>query len=307
MGNLLRRITLTVTAIIMLLLPGCTRQVTGSPEADNRSNQITPVQSPATTTINSHLATDRMQAPRPFHWPMLVDGSEGAAVRRLQQLLAELGYLPMTFQTAMHAQLGWKGQLEMINHPPVGHWSLKYKNTPDQLQKLWKVGHYGLITKGAVMSFEARHGLKTDGISGPKVLWNLVSDSIHQRQNTQGYTFIEVSMKQPEHLALWYDGRVVVRSLANTGISQSPTAIGTWPIYLQYRSQTMTGTTPSGQHYRDPGVPYVSYFYQGEAIHGFKRQAYGYPQSLGCVELPVDKASLVWKYVHYGTLVTVAP
>jgi hypothetical protein len=35
------------------------------------------------------------------------------------------------------------------------------------------------------------------------------------------------------------------------------------------------------------------------------RPYYGYPQSLGCVELPLSEARVVWPYLTYGTLVTV--
>jgi hypothetical protein len=41
-------------------------------------------------------------------------------------------------------------------------------------------------------------------------------------------------------------------------------------------------------------------------VHGFPRAAYGFPQSLGCVELPIPNAAIAWTYIHYGTPVTVA-
>ena len=48
----------------------------------------------------------------------------------------------------------------------------------------------------------------------------------------------------------------------------------------------MEGTNPDGSHYNDVGVPWVNYFSGGDAIHGFVRPGYGWPQSLGCVEVP---------------------
>jgi hypothetical protein len=42
-------------------------------------------------------------------------------------------------------------------------------------------------------------------------------------------------------------------------------------------------------------------------VHYFDRGSYGYPQSLGCVELPWNSAKFIWDYLTYGTLVTVAP
>ena len=93
----------------------------------------------------------------------------------------------------------------------------------------------------------------------------------------------------------------------NTGISASPTDVGTWPVYLRYRTQTMRGTNPDGTKYEDPGVPFVTYFYKGEALHGFIRPSYGTPQSLGCVEMTFADAEAVWPLTPIGTLVTVLP
>ena len=67
----------------------------------------------------------------------------------------------------------------------------------------------------------------------------------------------------------------------------------------------MRGTNPDGSHYADPGVPWVSYFHGGDALHGFIRPGYGYPQSLGCVEMPPANAEVVYPYTPLGTLVTV--
>ena len=68
----------------------------------------------------------------------------------------------------------------------------------------------------------------------------------------------------------------------------------------------MSGTNPDGSHYNDPGVPWVSYFNGGDALHGFDRPGYGYPQSDGCVEMPPSNAAVVWPMTPIGTLVTVA-
>jgi len=41
--------------------------------------------------------------------------------------------------------------------------------------------------------------------------------------------------------------------------------------------------------------------------HYIARGSYGYPQSLGCVELPYSAAAAAYPYLPYGTLVTVTP
>jgi len=43
------------------------------------------------------------------------------------------------------------------------------------------------------------------------------------------------------------------------------------------------------------------------AVHWYPRASYGFPQSLGCVELPSSAAKTAWQYLSYGTLVTVQP
>jgi hypothetical protein len=99
---------------------------------------------------------------------------------------------------------------------------------------------------------------------------------------------------------------VIYTSPCNTGISEAPTAPGTYPVYVRYLSTTMSGYNPDGSYYDDPGVPDVAYFNGGDAVHGFPRYSYGFPQSLGCVELPFAAAATVFPYDLIGTLVTVA-
>ena len=52
----------------------------------------------------------------------------------------------------------------------------------------------------------------------------------------------------------------------------------------------MSGTNPDGSHYNDPGIQWISYFHGGDALHAFIRPGYGYPQSLGCVEMTATDA-----------------
>jgi lipoprotein-anchoring transpeptidase ErfK/SrfK len=92
----------------------------------------------------------------------------------------------------------------------------------------------------------------------------------------------------------------------NTGIPSAPTATGTYPVFEHLPVTTMSGTNPDGSHYSDPGIPDVSYFNGGDALHGFTRAQYGSPQSLGCVEMPYSVAAQVYPYTPIGTLVHVS-
>jgi lipoprotein-anchoring transpeptidase ErfK/SrfK len=67
----------------------------------------------------------------------------------------------------------------------------------------------------------------------------------------------------------------------------------------------MTGTNPGGSHYSDPGIPDVSYFNGGDALHGYIRASYGFPQSDGCVEMPYSEAAAVYPFTPIGTIVHV--
>ena len=91
----------------------------------------------------------------------------------------------------------------------------------------------------------------------------------------------------------------------NTGVAGATTANGTFPVYARYTVTTMSGTNPDGSHYVDPGIQWVSYFNGGDALHGFVRGSYGFPQSDGCVEMPVANAAMVFPLTPIGTLVTV--
>ncbi len=224
---------------------------------------------------------------------------------RLQQLLASLGYLPLSFNGPSVAPNLWAQEHAAIN-PPSGSFSWRYGNVPAPLRNEWSPGASGTMTQGAVMAFEGDHGLATVGLSNP-LLWHyLINAAVGHQASTFGYTYVMVSEGSPESLTLWHNGHSVLTVPVNTGIPQAPTAQGTFPVYEHLRVTTMSGTNPDGSHYSDPGIPYVSYFNGGDALHGFLRAQYGSPQSLGCVEMSYADASRVWPYTPVGTLVNVA-
>ena len=204
-------------------------------------------------------------------------------VLRLQQLLGQLGYLPVT----------WTGR--------TFTWHSGY---PATLTSFWRPGQPNLITTGAIMAFQSQHGMRPDGTASPAMWAALLRAAEQQQQNTAGYTYAIASETTPETLTIWHDGGEVFHSYANTGIPVAPTAAGTYPVYLRYYFQIMRGTNPGGSSYADP-VYYVSYFHGGDAVHYFPRGSYGWPQSLGCVELPWSAAARAWPYLTYGSLITI--
>jgi len=222
---------------------------------------------------------------------------------RLQQILAQLGFLPVSFTPADPAPVA-ANEMAVAQ---LGTFSWRWSTLPSSFMALWSPGENNVVTQGAIMTFESQHGLTTDGLAGPKV-WNalLLAAGAGQTNSFGHYDFVEVSTQIPERTVVWRDGQVAYSTLANTGIEAAPTEEGTWPVYARYTSTTMSGTNPDGSHYDDPGVPWVSYFHGGDALHGFIRPSYGRPQSLGCVEMPPANAAVVFPYTPIGTLVTIA-
>ncbi len=224
----------------------------------------------------------------------------------LQQLLAQLGYLPVTFTPSSGtndvAATPASEETAIVN-PPQGTFSWRYPNTPAQLKALWSATDYTELTKGAVMAFEESQGLDTDGVPGPDVWKALISAAVKGERSTFGYTFVMVSETEPENVHVWHNGKVVVQGLVNTGIAAAPTATGTYAVYEHLPVTTMSGRNPDGTPYHDPGIPWVSYFNGGDALHGFIRASYGFPQSLGCVEMPYTQAGDVYPYTPIGTIV----
>jgi peptidoglycan hydrolase-like protein with peptidoglycan-binding domain len=227
------------------------------------------------------------------------------SVTRAEQLLAQLGYLPLTWSGASVPASDANAQLSAAYDPPSGSfsWDAGY---PSELMDMWAPGQVNEVLTGAVMAFESDHGLALDGVAGPEVWHALLSAVAAGDDNTHGYSYALASQVPPETLTVWHDGKEIFQSAANTGIAAAPTTVGTAPVYLKYTFQIMRGKNPNGTKYADP-VSWVSYFRSGEAVHYFPRASYGYQQSLGCVELPYAQAKFIWPYLTYGTLVTVTP
>jgi peptidoglycan hydrolase-like protein with peptidoglycan-binding domain len=225
---------------------------------------------------------------------------------RLQQLLTQLGYLPMTWtskSTTTISPANARAELAAAYSAPAGtfKWQAGY---PWNLTSQWKAGSYNVLDNGAVRAFESVTGLTMDGSAGHTVWTDLLKAVAKGKHNPNGYTYALASQNSPENLRIWHNGRIVLQTPVNTGIPASPTADGTFPVYLRYYFSYMKGTNPDGTKYNDP-VYWASYFNGGDAVHQFSRYSYGSYQSLGCVELPWDAAKTAYPYLTYGSLVTV--
>lgn len=263
-------------------------------------------------------STLRVQLPR----PVAVTSGGGSALTttsqvqwtvppgstlRLQQLLAQAGYLPLEWHASSgdEVPLNPRAEAQAAVEPPAGSFSWRYPDTPHQLVEMWAPGQYGAITKGAIMKFENENGLTVDGEAGPDVWHSLLIYALAQRHLSSGYSYVYVHREVPETMTLWHDGHIVETSPANTGIAGAETELGTFEVFEHIPEGTMSGTNPDGSHYEDPGIKWISYFNGGDALHNFDRASFGFPQSLGCVELPLEAAAEEWPYTGIGTLVTI--
>ena len=220
------------------------------------------------------------------YWLAFGQTADVTSVLGQQELLAILGYLPLQWTP--------------------GGFIWRWQTTPATLKNMWVPGVDTAVLRGAITAFEAHVGLALDGnISAAEAagLQNAAADPL-VGANPSGYTYALATESLPETLTVWHNGGVVDVSAANTGGPGAATPQGTWPVYERLRAQIMTGTDPDGAHYADP-VQFVAYFHGSDAVHYIARASYGSPQSLGCVELPLGAAGIVWPYLTDGTLVTV--
>jgi peptidoglycan hydrolase-like protein with peptidoglycan-binding domain len=254
---------------------------------------------PARTDLLSSKTTQTVQS---LTWSIPI-----GSTMRLQQLLSELGYLPLTWTPGGAPVANTAiAQKQAALNAPEGNFTWRYSDTPQQLQDLWEPGQWTRMTQAAVMAFESDHGLTVDGIPGP-VVWHTLIKAAIDGDDAHGYSYVLVHRTVPQTLILWNDGQVILTARVNTGVPQAPTPYGTHAVFEHIPVGTMTGENPDGSHYNDPGVKWISYFNGGEAIHGFNRATYGFPQSVGCVEAPVTTAAQIYPYTPIGTLVTIAP
>ena len=246
----------------------------------------------------------RLDAPVQASWVV-----QPGSLLRADQLLATLGYLPVTWTPSDPSAMTQADQISALYSPPAGTFEWRYPNTPAALQAMWAPGADNVLFQGAIMAFESHEDLTTDGQIGPTVWAKLVQAAASPAattaaSNPDGYTYTSVSKSLPETMTVWHNGAVVVQTAVNTGIHGYDTDDGTFPVYERLQTQVMKGTNPNGTPYADP-VAWVAYFNGSDAVHYIARGAFGYPQSLGCVEAPYAQAQQAWPYLTMGSLVTV--
>jgi peptidoglycan hydrolase-like protein with peptidoglycan-binding domain len=275
---------------------------------------------PSPSTLEYDLAaplvpssTEIVSIPGGSHGMVAIDGGRLASntsitftvadgdTTRLQQLLAELNFLPLSFTPS-----GSTPAPQDMALPQPGSFSWRWASLPTELTSQWTPGTAGEITKAAVEAFENQNGLGVDGLAGPAVWSALLKDVATQKVDSVPYVYVLVSKVIPENLTLYNDGSPEYTNIpVNSGAPGADTTDGTYAVFEHVVSSVMKGTNPDGTKYDDPDVPWASYFNGGDALHGFVRAHYGYPQSNGCIEMSVADAAMLWPLTPIGTLVTI--
>ncbi|MGD0455659.1 MAG: L,D-transpeptidase family protein [Solirubrobacteraceae bacterium] len=223
----------------------------------------------------------------------------------LQQALARLGYLGARFHARyiVHIASGAETRREAAEHafhPPRGALAPDPSDAPPV-----EVGQLDQTTRGALEVYQADRGLEATGEPDSATWASVLYDETNDRRDPRPYTWVSVSESLPETLDVHRGHHVVFSTPVNTGVPGAETALGIFPIYARYVSTTMSGTDVDGTKYVVPDVPWVNYFNGGDAVHGYPRASYGFPQSNGCVELPIEAAHTVFGMLALGDIVEV--
>ena len=184
---------------------------------------------------------------------------------RLEQILAQLRYLPLNFVPAAGVTMPRTLAAEVVfmSNPPEGKFTWRWATTPAPLQSQWTVGTPNELVQGALMAFASAQGTynayQMDSQSVAQIAdastWDaLLHAAVANQLDPTPYSYVYVTQTLPETLTLWQNGSVVLTSPVNTGIPDRPTAVGTYPIYLRFSFNYMSGFNPDGSYYSRPGL-----------------------------------------------------
>ncbi|HUN77602.1 MAG TPA: L,D-transpeptidase family protein [Solirubrobacteraceae bacterium] len=222
-----------------------------------------------------------------------------------QEILARLGYLGARLRPRYRVHLhSGPESLRLAAAQAYGPYRGSLLPDPGDAPPV-TLGTLDATTRGALEVFQEDHRLAVTG-EPDAATWHLLLEvAAMDHRDPRPYTWVSVTESLPETLEVHEGDRVAVSTPANTGVAGAETERGIFPIYSRLVSTTMTGTDPDGEHYVAPDVPWVNYFNGGDAVHGYPRASYGFPQSNGCVELPIGTAERIYPMLAIGDIVWV--
>jgi hypothetical protein len=106
---------------------------------------------------------------------------------------------------------------------------------------------------------------------------------------------------QEQTITVYEDDQPIFATLVSTGLPLVPTTEGTFHIYQRYERKKMTSGAWSSDYYMMEEVPTIMFFNGTQALHGvYWHDAFGFPQSHGCVNMSISDARWMWEKVeHY--------
>lgn len=112
--------------------------------------------------------------------------------------------------------------------------------------------------------------------------------------------WIQVDLSQ-QKLTAWEGKRRVYTFKISSGKKSTPTPVGRFRIQTKHKTTRMRG-----RGYDIGNVPYTLYYHGSYAIHGaYWHKRFGTPVSRGCINLPPNRAKLIFNWASVGTPVVV--
>ncbi|OGF27658.1 hypothetical protein A2331_04585 [Candidatus Falkowbacteria bacterium RIFOXYB2_FULL_34_18] len=118
----------------------------------------------------------------------------------------------------------------------------------------------------------------------------LIPDSV---QNNNYWVDLNISKKV---LTLYKYDQDIMSTYVSVGSPQTPTAVGTYNVWLKMEKARMVGAPPIATHAYDlPDVPWVMYYKGSFAVHGtYWHDDFGTQRSAGCTNITQGDAKFIF-------------
>ena len=166
--------------------------------------------------------------------------------------------------------------------------------------KVAPTGHFGSITKAAVVAFQKRNGLRPTGVVNAATWAPLI------KQTVRGQGAVPAACKSAgwhacydrsrHQVNLYHDGGLLNSWLVRGGSYYTPTRTGNFVVY--YRDIDHVSTT-----FGSAPMPYSQFFSGGQALHGSRLMMNPFVgHSHGCVNFWTEDARQLWNLTSTKTL-----
>ena len=138
---------------------------------------------------------------------------------RLAQILSQLGYLPMMWESpnlAMQTEsvvnlrkTGLAGEIGAAYDPPAGIFTMD-TGYPASLASKFAPDLHNVVVRGAIMAFQSEHKMSVSGTVNLAFWVALFKAALAGQVNANGYTYGVASQVDPETLTIYHNGHVVL-------------------------------------------------------------------------------------------------